>query len=80
MNNDSNDATFQCSCRVDGVTRVFTIAASQTLRPLYQGGMVVGDHLEWQFYCEELDLILIPDGDRFVALDDPQMTFTRVNQ
>jgi hypothetical protein len=31
--------------------------------------------LEWQFYIEELRLILVPDGKRYVSLDDPSRTF-----
>lgn len=40
--------------------------------------MVIGHHLEWQFYCEEPRLILVRGGDGFVALDDPKMNFTRI--
>jgi hypothetical protein len=32
--------------------------------------------LEWQFYIESLNLILVQDGKRYVSIDDPGRVFT----
>ena len=59
-----------------GVAREYTVLAEQTNRPKMEGGVAVGDHLEWQFYCEELKLVLVRKSDRdFVAIDDPSRVF-----
>lgn len=56
--------------------REFKVSAEQTNRPKMQGGVAVGHHQEWQFYCEELNLILVRKSDRdFVAIDDPSRVF-----
>jgi hypothetical protein len=31
--------------------------------------------LEWQFFIEELDLILVQDGQRYRSIDDPGILF-----
>ena len=59
-----------------GRSREYSVSAAQTNRPEIHGGVIVGDHLEWQFYCEELKLVLLRKSDRdFVAIDDPSRVF-----
>ena len=54
----------------------YTVIAEQTNRPKMQGGAVIGEHLEWQFYCEELKLILVRQSSAtFVSIDDPSQVF-----
>ena len=31
--------------------------------------------LEWQFYVDELKLILVQDGKQYVSIDDPNRVF-----
>ena len=77
---DRSITTFEChGLDGDGQNARYVIMADQTLRPRYEAGFVVGHHLEWQFYCEELKLVLVRKSEReFVAIDDPTRVFRAI--
>jgi hypothetical protein len=67
---------FRVYSKLTGRRKVFYVTASQTLRPKLVAGFVLDSHLQWQFYCEELDVILVRrDLRKFVALDDHSREF-----
>jgi hypothetical protein len=56
----------------NGQKSAYRVIAEQTLRPLIVGKAVLGSHLEWQFYCEDLKLVLLRKSKtRFASIDDP---------
>jgi hypothetical protein len=67
--NDSRERQFSVS---DG-QQTYTVHATQTHRPQ---PFSLAPALEWQFYIETLDLILVQDGKRYVSIDDPNRVFT----
>ena len=71
--NDSRERRFTVS---DG-QQTYIVEANQTHRPQPHSAEPV---LEWQFYIEALNLILIQDGKRYMSIDDPNRTFTVVAQ
>jgi hypothetical protein len=75
MNTQPDSKTFDCYRDGDTVWKTYAVTASQTLRPQFVHDLVIGHHLEWQYYCEELRLILLRDGEGFAAIDDPNMKF-----
>jgi hypothetical protein len=66
--NDSRERRFTVS---DG-QQTYTVLATQTHRPQ---PFSIAPALEWQFYVEELELILVQDGKRYVSIDDPHRVF-----
>jgi hypothetical protein len=65
-------------CRGPAGTKL-VITVDQTLRPRFEAGVVVGHHLEWQFYCDALKLVLIRKSDReFVDIDNPRRVFRAI--
>ena len=70
--NDSRERRFTVS---DG-QQTYAVEATQTHRP---GSYSMEPQLEWQFYIEELHLILIQDGNRYVSIDDPSRLFKVVD-
>jgi hypothetical protein len=57
--------------------RTYLVHASQTHRAQAHSAE---PKLEWQFYIEVLNLILVQDGDRYLSIDDPQRVFTEVKE
>jgi hypothetical protein len=55
--------------------KTYLVEATQTHRPQPHSA---APRLEWQFYIEELDLILVQDGNRYVSIDDPHRVFTEL--
>jgi hypothetical protein len=54
----------------------FEVVAEQTMRPVVRNDIVIGAHLEWQFYIEELNLVLIRRSKHnYVAIDDDSRVF-----
>ena len=66
--NDSRERRFTVS---DG-QQTYTVDATQTHRAQPHSAE---PKLEWQFYIEELKLILVPDGKQYVSMDDPSRVF-----
>lgn len=66
--NDSRERRFHVS---DG-HRTYEVQATQTHRAHPHCAEA---KLEWQFYIEALDLILVQDGSRYVSIDDPNRVF-----
>src|SRR5690349_18098630 len=59
-----------------GQRQTYTILASQTLRPQIIGGIALGARLEWQFYIEELAIVVERVGStRYVDIDNPSRTY-----
>jgi len=77
---DRDINTFECyGPDGDGQKAKFIITADQTLRPQFEAGIAVGHHLEWQFYCDELKLVLIRKSDReFVDIDNRNRVFRAI--
>jgi hypothetical protein len=77
---DTDVKSFEChELDGDGQKAKFVINADQTLRPKFEAGLVVGHHLEWQFYCDALNLVLVRKGDReFVDFDNPKRVFRAI--
>jgi hypothetical protein len=64
------------AARRDGQKAKFVVTADETLRPRFEAVVVVGHHLQWQFYCDELQLVLARELDReFVDIDNPRRVF-----
>jgi hypothetical protein len=54
----------------------FEVLAEETLRPVVRNGVALGSRLEWQFYIEELNLILIrKTRDTYTAADNDGRVF-----
>jgi hypothetical protein len=70
--NDSRERQFSVT---DG-QQTYVVHASQTHRPQPHRAK---PKLEWQFFIEELNLILVPNGDRYVSFDEPSRRFNVVN-
>ena len=69
--NDSRERRFTVS---DG-QQTYIVQATQTHRAHpYRAE----PKLEWQFYIEELKLVLVQDGKRYVSIDDPKCVFQLV--
>ena len=69
--NDSRERHFSVS---DG-QQIYTVHATQTHRAQPHSAE---PKLEWQFYVEELKLILVQDGKKYVSIDDPNRIFRLV--
>jgi hypothetical protein len=67
--NDSRERRFNVS---DG-QQTYIVHATQTHRAHPHSAE---PKLEWQFYIEVLDLILVQDGKRYLSIDDPSRVFT----
>ncbi len=59
----------------DGAGNTYIVLATQTHRAQK---LTTQPALEWQFYIEALNLILVQDGERYVSIDDPNQVFTVV--
>jgi hypothetical protein len=56
--------------------RTYVVEATQTHRARPHTMEAV---LEWQFYIEAIDLILVQDGKQYVSIDDPNRVFKVVD-
>ena len=66
--NDSRERRFNVS---DG-QQTYAVHATQTHRPHPH---CAEPKLEWQFYIEALNLILVQNGKQYVSIDDPNRVF-----
>jgi len=69
--NDSRERRFSVT---DG-QRTYVVHASQTHRAQPHS---TAPKLEWQFFIEDLNLILVQHGERYLSIDDPSREFTEI--